>query len=77
MKNLTAKQMFKPIQSGKVAQNIRCQIEDAILSGEISLGEKVPPARELQHVFQASRSSDSNTPGKGKTILKSKHPSDQ
>jgi DNA-binding FadR family transcriptional regulator len=56
MKNLTAKQMFKPIQSGKVAQNIRCQIEDAILSGEISLGERLPPARELQHVFQASRS---------------------
>jgi len=56
MNNLTAKQIFQPIQSGKVAQNIGCQIEDAILRGDISLGERLPPARELQHVFQASRS---------------------
>ena len=54
-KNPTGK-LFKPIQSGKVAQDILSQIENAILSGDISLGERLPPARELQNIFQASRS---------------------
>lgn len=56
MKRIPARNLFKPIQGSKVAQDILRQIEDAILSGDISLGEKLPPARELQQVFQASRS---------------------
>jgi GntR family transcriptional regulator, transcriptional repressor for pyruvate dehydrogenase complex len=47
---------FKPVQSEKVAQDILRQIENAILGGEVETGERLPPSRELEKIFKASRS---------------------
>ena len=56
MKKISATQFFMPVQNIKVSQDILRQIEDAILSGEISSEERLPPTGELYHAFQASRS---------------------
>jgi len=50
------KPLFKPVQSEKVAQDILSQIENAILSGDVATGERLPPTRELEKIFKASRS---------------------
>ena len=46
---------FTPTGSNRVFHDIIQQIKGAILNGELKVGEKLPPERELQSMFQTSR----------------------
>ena len=48
---------FKPIKPKKVSIQIADQIRTAILNGEFSPGDKLPPERELAELFGVSRPS--------------------
>ncbi|MCP3923594.1 MAG: FadR family transcriptional regulator [Desulfobacterales bacterium] len=47
--------MFKQAKQNRVFQDIVDQIEEAILSGKVSVGSKLPPERELKDLFNTSR----------------------
>ena len=47
--------MYTPIQSNKVFEQIAEQIEKRILSGELQSGDRLPTERELSEQFHASR----------------------
>ena len=55
MKQIEIKQMYTPIHSNKVYEQIAKQIEQRILSGELREGDRLPTERELAIQFQASR----------------------
>jgi len=46
---------FRPVQSGRLVEDIVIQIEAAITSGEITTGERLPSERQLQQLFQTGR----------------------
>ena len=46
---------FQPVKTGKISERIARQIKDAILSGAMKSGDRLPPERELVEHFQASR----------------------
>lgn len=46
---------FKPAQNIRVFQDVILQIEEAIINGDLGVGAKLPPERELQEKFQTSR----------------------
>jgi GntR family transcriptional regulator, transcriptional repressor for pyruvate dehydrogenase complex len=48
---------FKPIKPKKVSSQIADQIRSAILNGEFSPGDRLPPERELAEMFCVSRPS--------------------
>ena len=47
--------MFKEVKPNKVFQDVVGQIEDAIVGGELEVGDKLPPERELKETFSVSR----------------------
>jgi len=46
---------FSSVKMGKLSELIAQQIKASILAGDIAPGEKLPPERELEEQFQASR----------------------
>lgn len=48
---------FKPVTTRRAFEQVIFQIEDAVLSGRLLVGHKLPPERELADQFQVSRSS--------------------
>jgi DNA-binding FadR family transcriptional regulator len=48
---------FRPIQGRRIFEEILDQLEQAILDGHISAGDRLPPERELAQRFNASRTS--------------------
>lgn len=50
-------QLFRPIQGRRVFEAILDQLEQAILDGHISAGDRLPPERQLAEQFSASRTS--------------------
>ncbi len=46
---------FRPATGVRVYQDIVEQIQDAIFSGQLKVGQKLPSERELQKILQASR----------------------
>ena len=55
MKQIEINQMYTPVHSNKVYEQIAKQIEQRILSGELHEGDRLPTERELAIQFQASR----------------------
>ena len=49
--------MFQKTNQQRVFQDLVNQIEGAILSGHLKVGDKLPPQRELVEMFQTSRAS--------------------
>ena len=47
--------MFKTVKPSRIFQDVVEQIENAIISGELIPGEKLPPERELKETFAISR----------------------
>jgi GntR family transcriptional regulator, transcriptional repressor for pyruvate dehydrogenase complex len=47
--------MYSPVQSNKIFAQIAEQIEQQILRGDLSTGDRLPTERELAERFQASR----------------------
>lgn len=47
--------MFKKAKQSRVFQDVVEQIQDAILSGKLEPGTKLPPERELKDMFNTSR----------------------
>lgn len=47
--------MYTPIQSLKVFEQVAVQIEERILNGELRSGDRLPTERELAEQFQVSR----------------------
>lgn len=48
---------FRPIQGRRIFEEILDQLEQAILDGHISAGDRLPPERQLAEQFNASRTS--------------------
>ena len=49
--------MFKKTTSNRIYQDLVEQIQDAILSGKLKPGDKLPSQRKLQDIFSTSRAS--------------------
>ncbi len=49
--------MFNKPVTNRIYQNLVEQIQDAILSGKLKPGDKLPPQRKLQELFHTSRAS--------------------
>jgi GntR family transcriptional regulator, transcriptional repressor for pyruvate dehydrogenase complex len=49
--------MFKKPVTSRIYQNLVEQIQDAILSGKLKPGDKLPAQRKLQEIFHTSRAS--------------------
>jgi len=47
--------VFKEVKPNKVFQDVVGQIEDAIVGGDLEVGDKLPPERELKETFSVSR----------------------
>lgn len=47
--------MYTPIHSGRLYEQIVAQIEERIINGELSPGDKLPAERELAEQFRVSR----------------------
>jgi GntR family transcriptional repressor for pyruvate dehydrogenase complex len=47
--------MFKKAKQNRVFQDVVEQIQDAVISGKLAPGEKLPPERELKDMFNTSR----------------------
>lgn len=47
--------MFTAVRSNRISQDVVEQIQNAILSGEMAPGDKLPPERELKEMFSISR----------------------
>jgi len=52
-----ALQPFRPIRGRRIFEEILDQLEQAILDGRISAGDRLPPERQLAEQFNASRTS--------------------
>lgn len=50
-------QPFRPIRGRRIFEEILDQLEEAILEGHISAGDRLPPERQLAEQFNASRTS--------------------
>jgi DNA-binding FadR family transcriptional regulator len=50
-------QSFRPIRGRRIFEEILDQLEQAILDGRISAGDRLPPERQLAEQFNASRTS--------------------
>lgn len=50
-------QPFRPIRGRRVFEEILDQLEQAIIDGHISAGDRLPPERQLAEQFNASRTS--------------------
>lgn len=48
---------FEPVKRRRAFEDILLQFEDAILEGRLSVGDRLPPERELAEIFQVSRAS--------------------
>lgn len=55
MKTSTSHFIFTPARVGRAGEDVALQIESAILTGQIHLGESLPSERELQTQFQTGR----------------------
>ena len=49
--------MFKPIEASRVSEGVSEQVEQAILTGKLSIGDRLPSERSLMEQFRASRGS--------------------
>ena len=47
--------MFEPVQQRRVFDEIIVQVERAIVDGRLSVGDQLPPERELARIFRVSR----------------------
>ena len=47
--------MFKPAKQNRIYQNVVEQIQEAILEGQLKVGEQLPPERRLIEMFGVSR----------------------
>ena len=47
--------LFTPVKKVKVFQDIVSQLQEAIFSGEFEVGQKLPPEKELQTLFQTNQ----------------------
>jgi DNA-binding FadR family transcriptional regulator len=47
--------MFREARQGKIFQDVVEQVQEAILQGKLEAGSKLPPERQLQDIFKASR----------------------
>ena len=47
--------IFRPAQVGRASEDVALQIEAAIMSGHIPMGERLPSERSLQVLFRSSR----------------------
>jgi DNA-binding FadR family transcriptional regulator len=47
--------MFREARQGKIFQDVVDQVQEAILQGKLQTGNKLPPERQLQEIFKASR----------------------
>lgn len=48
---------FAPVKRQRAFEDIIVQIENAIYEGRLTVGDRLPPERELAEIFQVSRSS--------------------
>ncbi len=48
--------LFHAAKQNRIFQDVVDQIQEAIISGKIEVGEKLPPERELKEMLQTSRS---------------------
>jgi len=49
--------MFEPVKNQRISDEILRQIRDAVLSGKVQVGDRLPNERELAEQFAASRTS--------------------
>jgi DNA-binding FadR family transcriptional regulator len=49
--------VFKPVEASRVSEGVCEQIEQAILTGKLSTGDRLPSERSLMEQFRASRGS--------------------
>jgi DNA-binding FadR family transcriptional regulator len=49
--------MFKKPKQNRIFQDLVTQIEEAILDGKLNPGDRLPPERDLQEMFETSRGS--------------------
>lgn len=49
------RQVFKPAKQNRIYQDVVDQIQEAILEGELKVGEQLPPERKLIEMFGVSR----------------------
>jgi len=54
---MAVSQPFRPIRGRRIFEEILDQLEQAILDGHISAGDRLPPERQLAEQFNASRTS--------------------
>lgn len=47
--------MFKQVKQNRIFQGVIDQIEESILTGDLQIGDKLPPERELTELFGISR----------------------
>jgi DNA-binding FadR family transcriptional regulator len=47
--------VFKPVKQNRIFQDVVEQVEDAIIDGQLTAGEKLPSERELKETFSISR----------------------
>lgn len=47
--------MFQRAKQNRMFQNVVVQIQEAILSGDLKMGDTLPPERALREIFQVSR----------------------
>lgn len=47
--------MFREAKQSKIFQDVVDQVQEAILQGKLETGSKLPPERQLQEIFKASR----------------------
>jgi len=55
--------MFKKAKQSRVFQDVVEQIQNAILSGRLLPGTKLPPERELKDMFDTSRGTERSFKG--------------
>lgn len=52
---IKAARMFREVRHGRVSENVIEQIQEAILDGRLTAGDRLPPERELGVMFRTSR----------------------
>ncbi|MCP4746498.1 MAG: FadR family transcriptional regulator [Desulfobacteraceae bacterium] len=55
MESTTSQSLFRPAQIGRASEDVAVQIEAAIMSGQVRMGERLPSERNLQVLFSTSR----------------------
>lgn len=51
----TKESLFRPAQIGRASEDVALQIEAAIISGQLQMGDRLPSERNLQTLFRTSR----------------------